>query len=243
MAYGVSLILGVAPTRFRVAVPLVDPWLMVRVAVLAALCALVSVLFCNTLHLVGAQLKKRLPNPFLRVALGGLSIIALTCLSGSGDYNGAGMDVVRAAVEQGQAHPTAFLWKILFTAVTLGAGFKGGEVVPSFFIGATFGCALAPILGLPAGFGAAIGLVAVFCGCVNCPTASIFLAVELFGAGGLLAFAMACGISYMLSGYTGLYSSQTILYSKLKAQYINVHTNHFHADETPPPPPVPGQKE
>ena len=243
VAYGVSLILGVAPTRFRVAVPLVDPWLMVRVAVLAALCALVSVLFCNTLHLMGAQLKKRLPNPFLRVALGGLSIIALTCLSGSGDYNGAGMDVVRAAVEQGQAHPTAFLWKILFTAVTLGAGFKGGEVVPSFFIGATFGCALAPILGLPAGFGAAIGLVAVFCGCVNCPTASIFLAVELFGAGGLLAFAMACGISYMLSGYTGLYSSQTILYSKLKAQYINVHTNHFHADETPPPPPAPGQKE
>ena len=243
VAYGVSLILGVAPTRFRVTVPAVDPWLMVRAAVLAALCALVSVLFCNSLHLVGAQMKKRLPNPFLRAALGGLSIIALTCLSGSGDYNGAGMDIVRAAVEQGQAHPTAFLRKILFTAVTLGAGFKGGEVVPSFFIGATFGCAMAPILGLPAGFGAAIGLVAVFCGCVNCPTASIFLAVELFGAGGLLAFAMACGISYMLSGYTGLYSSQTILYSKLKAQYINVHTNHFHADETPPPPPVPGQKE
>ena len=243
VAYGVSLILGVAPTRFRVAVPLVDPWLMVRVAVLAALCALVSVLFCNTLHLMGAQLKKRLPNPFLRVALGGLSIIALTCLSGSGDYNGAGMDVVRAAVEQGQAHPTAFLWKILFTAVTLGAGFKGGEVVPSFFIGATFGCAMAPILGLPAGFGAAIGLVAVFCGCVNCPTASIFLAVELFGAGGLLAFAMACGISYMLSGYTGLYSSQTLLDSKLQAQYVDVHTSHFHADETPPPPPAPGQKE
>ena len=243
VAYGVSLLLGVAPTRFRVTVPVVDPWLMVRAAVLAALCALVSVLFCNSLHLVGAQMKKRLPNPFLRAALGGLSIIALTCLSGSGDYNGAGMDIVRAAVEQGQAHPTAFLWKILFTAVTLGAGFKGGEVVPSFFIGATFGCAMAPILGLPAGFGAAIGLVAVFCGCVNCPTASIFLAVELFGAGGLLAFAMACGISYMLSGYTGLYSSQTILYSKLKAQYINVHTNHFHADETPSPPPVPGQKE
>ena len=67
--------------------------------------------------------------------------------------------------------------------------------------------------------------------------------MELFGAGGLLAFALACGISYMLSGYTGLYSSQTILYSKLKAQYINVHTNHFHADETPAPAPVPEKKD
>ena len=74
----------------------------------------------------------------------------------------------------------AFLWKIAFTVLTLGAGFKGGEVVPSFFIGATFGCVMGPLLGLPAGFSAAIGLVAVFCGCVNCPTASIFLAVELF---------------------------------------------------------------
>mgnify|MGYP002530666187 CR=1 FL=1 len=243
VAYGVSLLLGVTPTRFRVTVPEIDPWLMARVALLAALCALVSVLFCNTLHAVGAQYRKRIPNPYLRAAAGGVLVIALTYLSGCGDYNGAGMDIVRAAVERGEAQPMAFLWKIAFTALTLGAGFKGGEVVPSFFIGATFGCVMGPLLGLPAGFSAAIGLVAVFCGCVNCPTASIFLAVELFGAGGLLAFALACGISYMLSGYTGLYSSQTILYSKLKAQYINVHTNHFHADETPQPPPVPGKKE
>ena len=103
--------------------------------------------------------------------------------------------------------------------------------------------ALLKWLALAAVTGLACGLVAVFCGCVNCPTASIFLAVELFGAGGLLAFALACGISYMLSGYTGLYSSQTILYSKLKAQYINVHTNHFHADETPAPAPVPEKKD
>ena len=243
VAYGVSLLLGVAPTRFRVTVPEIDPWLMARAALLAALCALVSVLFCNTLHAVGAQYRKRIPNPYLRAAAGGVLVIALTYLSGCGDYNGAGMDIVRAAVERGEAQPMAFLWKIAFTALTLGAGFKGGEVVPSFFIGATFGCVMGPLLGLPAGFSAAIGLVAVFCSCVNCPTASIFLAVELFGAGGLLAFALACGISYMLSGYTGLYSSQTILYSKLKAQYINVHTNHFHADETPQPPPVPGKKE
>ena len=145
----------------------------------------------------------------------------MTLLAGT-DYNGAGMEVITAAVEEGTAHPLAFLLKILFTAVTLAAGFKGGEVVPSFFVGATFGCVMGPLLGIPAGAAAALGLV---CGATNCPIASIFLAIELFGEGGLLYFALTCGISYMLSGYTGLYSSQTILYSKLKAQYINVRAN------------------
>lgn len=139
------------------------------------------------------------------------------------------MGVITAAVEEGRARPEAFILKILFTAVTLAAGFKGGEVVPCFFIGATFGCAVAPLVGLSAPFGAALGLVSVFCGATNCPVASIFLSIELFGGQGLLYFALACGVSYMLSGYSGLYSSQTILYSKLKAQYINVHTNAHHA--------------
>ena len=141
------------------------------------------------------------------------------------DYNGAGMEVIAAAVERGTVRPEAFLLKILFTAVTLGAGFKGGEVVPSFFVGAAFGCAAGPLLGLPAGFAAALGLVSVFCGATNCPLASIALAIELFGSGGLLYFALACCVSYVLSGYGGLYSSQTILHSKLKGRYINVHTN------------------
>jgi H+/Cl- antiporter ClcA len=167
------------------------------------------------------------------VVVGGVAVVGLTLLCGTGDYNGAGMNVIAAAVEQGTALPWAFLLKILFTALTLGSGYKGGEVVPAFFVGATFGCAAAPLLGLPAGFGAAVGLVSVFCGAVNCPVASIFLSVELFGSGGILYFAMACGFSYMLSGYNGLYSSQTIVYSKLKAQYINVRTNHHHAGQFP----------
>ena len=101
----------------------------------------------------------------------------------------------------------------------------GGEVVPSFFVGATFGCVFGGLLGLPPAFAAAVGLVAVFCGAVNCPIASVILSVELFGAGGMAYFAAACAISYLLSGYCGLYSSQTILYSKLKAEFINVHTH------------------
>ena len=230
VAYGVSIYLGVEPTRFAVSVPEQTVGMFVRVALLGVLCALVSILFCKVMHGAG-HLMKRIRNPWLRVACGGAAIIVLTLIFGT-DYNGAGMEIVTAAVEQGTvAVPWAFLLKLIFTAITLAAGFKGGEVVPSFFVGATFGCAAAPLLGLPAGFGAAVGLAAVFCGVTNCPLASTLLAVELFGAEGLLYFALACCLSYMLSGYQGLYSSQTILYSKLKAQFINVHTNAHHAGE------------
>ena len=230
VAYGVSIYLGVEPTRFAVSVPEQTVGIFVRVALLGVLCALVSILFCQVMHGAG-HLMKRIRNPWLRVACGGAAIIVLTLIFGT-DYNGAGMEIVTAAVEQGTvAVPWAFLLKLIFTAITLAAGFKGGEVVPSFFVGATFGCAAASLLGLPAGFGAAVGLAAVFCGVTNCPLASTLLAVELFGAEGLLYFALACCLSYMLSGYQGLYSSQTILYSKLKAQFINVHTNAHHAGE------------
>ncbi len=231
VAYWISLEMGVEPTRFTVQAPALSALMMLRVAGLGVLCALVSSLFCHTIHFAEHQMAKRLPDARVRVVVGGCAVIALTLLCGTRDYNGAGMEIITAAVEEGTAHPAAFLLKLLFTAVTLGAGFKGGEVVPSFFVGATFGCVAGPLLGLPATFAAALGLVSVFCGATNCPVASVFLAVELFGDGGLLYFALACGISYLLSGYNGLYSSQTILYSKLKAQYINVHTNAHHAGE------------
>jgi H+/Cl- antiporter ClcA len=225
VAYAVSIVMGVEPTRFHVEIPATDVSLMLRVGVLATLCAVVSINFCKVIHVVERQMKKRIPNSWTRVIVGGFAVAILSTICGTTDYNGAGMEVITAAVEEGTAHPLAFLLKILFTAITLAAGFKGGEVVPSFFVGATFGCVMGPLLGIPAGFAAALGLVAVFCGATNCPIASIFLAIELFGEGGLLYFALTCGISYMLSGYTGLYSSQTILYSKLKAQYINVRAN------------------
>ena len=160
-------------------------------------------------------------NVWLRAAAGGVMLIVLTLLLGT-DYNGAGMGIIEQALG-GQANSWAWVWKILFTAVTIGCGFKGGEVVPSFFIGAAFGCVAGPLLGLDAGFSAGIGLISVFCGAVNCPLASIVLSVELFGTGNLLYFAMACAISYLLSGYCGLYSSQTIVYSKMRAELVNVN--------------------
>ena len=224
VGYLVSLLMGVPPTRFAVADPGLDPWTMLLVILLAIGCAVASILFCRGLQKTGKLAARLLPNPYGRVLVGGALVIVLTLLVGNTNYNGAGMEMVEQAVS-GDVEPWAWLWKLLFTAVTIGFGYKGGEVVPSFFVGACFGCVLGGAMGLPAGFGAAIGLVAVFCGAVNCPIASVFLSIELFSTGDVLYFAMACAISYLLSGYCGLYSSQTILYSKMRAEFINIHTN------------------
>lgn len=223
VAYGISIAFGIAPTRFSILVEPIYTEMLLKVAVLAIACSVMSIVFCMTMHSTEHFLAKKIPNGYLRIALGGAVVVALTLLVGTGDYNGAGMDVIQRALEQGKAAPAAFFWKLVFTAITIGCGFKGGEVVPTFFIGATLGCVLGPLLGIPASFAAAIGLVCVFCGAVNCPIASIALSVELFGSTELIYFALACGIAYMLSGYSGLYSSQKIMYSKLRAEFINIH--------------------
>lgn len=222
VAYGVTQFFSIAPTRFAVTGITLSVEGIAGVAVLGVLCALMSILFCTVMHGTEKLASAKMPNPYLRAAVGGALIIALTYISGSRDYNGTGVEAITLAVEGGQADSFAFLWKLVFTAVTLGCGFKGGEVVPTFFIGAVLGCVAGPLVGLPAGFSAAVGLVAMFCGAVNCPITAIALAVELFSSYDLIYFALACGISYMLSGYFGLYSSQKIIYSKLRAEYINI---------------------
>ena len=227
-SYGISVLLGIQPTHFLTEAPALDAVFLLKTAVLAALAAFLSVFFCFAMHQSEKLFKKLIPSPWLLAFSGGALLLLLTLILGTQDYNGAGMNIIADAVEKGQAVPWAFLLKILFTVITLGCGFKGGEVVPSFFIGAVFGCTVGPLLGIPAGFAASIGLIAVFCGAVNCPIASIFLSIELFGAQGLPYYALACGLSYVLSGYSGLYSSQRILYDKLKAQYIDVRTNAHH---------------
>lgn len=219
-AYFVSGLMGVPPTRFTVAMPALEVMTLLRVLGLSILCAVVSILFVRGMHIVEHWTAKWIPNVWLRAAIGGVVLIVLTLLLGT-RYNGAGMESIVAAMN-GEACGWDWVLKILFTAITIGCGFKGGEVVPSFFVGATFGCVAGGLLGLPSGFGAAIGLVAVFCGAVNCPVASVILSVELFGSDGAVYFALACAISYLLSGYCGLYSSQTILYSKKRAEFINI---------------------
>ena len=223
-AYFITQLFSIAPERYTVAALTLSPNMVLRVIILAAACAFLSVFFCETMHASAHFAEHRIKNDLLRVVLGGFLLIGLTYLVGSRDYNGGGVDLIARAIEEGQARPWAFLLKILFTAITLSVGFKGGEIVPTFFIGSSFGCILGPLLGIPAPFAAAAGLVGTFCGAVNCPLASVILSVEMFGSDNLLYFAIVCFVCYMLSGYSGLYSEQKIIYSKLKAEYINIKT-------------------
>jgi len=207
---------SVAPTAFAVSgIPVLEPLSLIKIIGLGILFAILSILFYQAMHFSSHLYQKYIKKPFLRIAVGGGLVILITLIVGSYDYNGAGMGVIAAAVS-GTARPEAFALKILLTALTLGAGFKGGEIIPVFFTGATFGCVAGPFLGIPSSFSAALGLVSVFCGVTNCPITSIILAYELFGGMGLPFFALCCAVSYMLSGYGGLYSEQRIVYSKLK---------------------------
>ena len=226
IAYGCSLAFGIAPTHFAITAPELTVWSAFLVILLGFACAAVSRLFCGLLHFMEHKVPQLLPNPWLRVFVGSVAVIAFSYLFGVGRYNGAGMGVITAAVEQGEALPWDFLCKIFLTALTLSCGFKGGEVVPSFFVGATFGCVFGPLLGLPAGFAAAVGLVSIFCGATNALIPSILMGFELFSGAGLELMALGCGICYMLSGHHGLYSSQTFVTNKLRSEYMSRKLRH-----------------
>lgn len=221
IAYGCSLTFGIAPTHFALTAPELTVWNAFLVILLGVACAFVTRLFCALLHFMEHTVPEIIENPWLRAVLGGMLVVAFSYLFGVGRYNGAGMSVITEAVEQGSALPWDFACKMFLTALTLSCGFKGGEVVPSFFVGATFGCVFGPLLGLPAGFAAAVGLVAVFCGATNALIPSILLGFELFSGTGLELIALGCGICYMLSGHHGLYSSQTFVTNKLRPEYMN----------------------
>ena len=226
IAYGCSLAFGIAPTHFAITAPELTVWSAFLVILLGFACAAVSRLFCGLLHFMEHKVPQLLPNPWLRIFVGGVAVIAFSYLFGVGRFNGAGMGVITAAVEQGEALPWDFLCKIFLTALTLSCGFKGGEVVPSFFVGATFGCVFGPLLGLPAGFAAAVGLVSIFCGATNALIPSILMGFELFSGAGLELIALGCGICYMLSGHHGLYSSQTFVTNKLRSEYMSHKLRH-----------------
>ena len=201
-----------------------EPLPVLQVALLGVLCALLSIFFCTAMHAAPRLYARYLPDPLLRGLAGGILVLALTLLVGEQTYNGAGDGVIRSMLA-GETIPEAFLLKILFTALTLGAGFRGGEIVPVLFTGCAFGTWAGPLLGLPHGFSGALGMAAVFCGATNCPLSSILLAFELFGGEGLPLYALCCGVSYMLSGYYGLYSEQKIIYSKFSPEWIDKKTH------------------
>ena len=216
---------GINPETFHVVnIPELTVETGVKMVIVAAACAAVSIIFCMALHGVNKFYSRFFKNPYIRIVAASFIIIGITILLHTTDYMGAGNNLIELAVEKGQTRPLDFFWKMLLTALTMRAGFRGGEIVPSFCIGATFGCLMGQIIGLSPSICAAAGMTALFCGVTNCPITSILIAFELFGFRGVSYYLIAVAISYSVSGYYGLYKDQTIVYSKYKAKYINRHT-------------------
>ena len=208
LADRVALSWGVTHSHYAVA-PFGSLSLLQLAALLLAgvLFGLVARLFAGASHALADQFKRRIAWPPLRPLLGGGVIAAVAWGLGAERYLGLGLPVIGQAFEQ-PLPAWDFAGKLAFTAASIGSGFKGGEVTPLFFIGATLGNALAPLLQLPFDLLAAVGLVAVFAGAANTPLACTLMAVELFGAALGVPAAIACAASYLCSGPLGIYKAQ-----------------------------------
>ncbi len=222
VAWSITTLMGLDPVKFEIgSIPIVTMWSVIKVAGVGIGCAIVGIIFCLALRWAHKYAEKFLKNEYLRVFIGGVLIILLTLVLGSTRYNGIGSDVIHSAFAYGDIRWYDPLFKILFTVITIGFGYKGGEIIPTLFIGATLGYVLGGVLGLDPTFAAAIGMVALFCAVVNCPMASLALSVELFSGSGIVLFAVALAVSFMLSGYYGLYHGQKIVYSKRRARFVD----------------------
>ncbi|MFH5184112.1 voltage-gated chloride channel family protein [Paenibacillus sp. TAB 01] len=196
-------------------VPALSASVVGKVVLASVVFGLASILFSELTHWLKKMYTRLFSNPMLKSFIGGLVIIALVFIFGTRDYLGLSIPLLQEAFEH-PVDPLAFLWKTLFTALTLGAGYQGGEVTPLFVIGGTLGNSLAGLLHLSAPFLAALGLIGVFSGATNTPIACFVMGIELFGSEGMIYFFIACAISYLFSGHTGIYTSQQIGVSKSK---------------------------
>lgn len=215
--------LGAEHTEYLVSVPAVsghlpfDGWLMVKVVFGGAAFGVVAVLFAELTHGLGGLFRRAIPVPYLRPAVGAVIVIGLVLVLGTREYLGLGVlaehpgDVtIVSSFGDGGAAPFSWWWKIAFTAIAIGAGFKGGEVTPLFFIGASLGNRLAKLLSAPVDVFAGVGFVAVFAAAANAPLACTVMGIELFGAGVAPYLAVGCFVAYLVSGHSGIYLSQRV---------------------------------
>ncbi|MCV9887247.1 voltage-gated chloride channel family protein [Metabacillus halosaccharovorans] len=196
-------------------IPSLSALLLLKILFAAILFGLTSTLFSELTHWLKKQYTKLFPNPMLKSFVGGLVIIGLVYIVGTRKYLGLGIPLIDDAFE-GEVSPLTFITKLLFTSLTLGAGYQGGEVTPLFAIGSTLGSSLGDILQVSIPFLAALGFIGVFCGATNTPIACFIMGIELFGSEASLYLFLVCIISYLFSGHTGIYTSQQIGVSKSK---------------------------
>lgn len=207
---------GIQHTAYRI--DRTDPialLLLIKVIVAAVIFGLASFLFAIAVNTLKAFFLKIFKVQWLIPVFGGLIIIALTYVLGKPDYLSLGVDAqypgavtIPSAFQSGGSETWSWFWKTVYTAITLGTGFKGGEVTPLFYIGATLGNTLSLLLDAPTSLFAALGFIAVFAGATNTPLACTLMGAELFGSQYLVLFAVACFTAYLFSGGSGIYSAQ-----------------------------------
>jgi H+/Cl- antiporter ClcA len=205
-----GLLWGVHHTHYAIgAMPALAAWPLLAVAIAGIAFGLAGKLFAGCTHALGAWVKRKVAWAPLRPLLGGIVIAVAAWMLPADHYLGLGIPTIQAAFQHPMP-PWDWAGKLAFTVASLGSGFKGGEVTPLFYIGATLGNALAPLLHLPFALLAGVGFVAVFAGAANTPVASTLMAIELFGGGVGVYAAIACGVSYLCSGHTGIYRAQRV---------------------------------
>lgn len=220
IAYLTAQLLGCHSVHYKLTeVITIEPQALIRLLLLAVILSFVSILFVLVMHKTHHFFKKYFKNPYIRIFVGSLFLILLVQIFGK-NYLGAGMEYVDKALYE-EVLPYDFLLKIIFTAITIGCGFKGGEIVPTFFIGATLGFTVSSLIGIEPQLGAAFGMVGMFCCVVNAPIASIVLGIEVFGSQNLLPMAFVVVLCYLLSGYTSLYHAQKFAYSKTALTFVD----------------------
>jgi H+/Cl- antiporter ClcA len=204
-----------------------DLFLLVKVIIASVLFGITGLVFAELSHFIKNKSQQLIPNPWLVPVAGAILVLGISYLRGTFDYLGLGVTTPNVngvsivnAFKVGGAGYLSWFWKLLLTAITLGMGFKGGEVTPLFFIGATLGNILASISGAPVDLLAGLGFIAVFAGATNTPLACTLMGIELFGSENIIYYAVACFTAYYFSGHSGIYRSQRIAVAK-----FTVHSN------------------
>lgn len=186
-----------------------SPINLLKIILAAMAFGLVSRIFSKLTHKLKELFTSNFKNAMIKSFIGGIIIIILLYAVGTRDYIGLSLPLIKEALS-GHVSPVAFIWKLVFTSLTLGTGFQGGEVTPLFVIGSTLGNFLGDLLKTSPSHLAALGLIGVFAGATNTPIASFILGIELFGSTGVEFLFLTCVVSYFFSGHTGIYTSQKI---------------------------------
>ena len=220
-AYFVATNLGIAPERFAVGVmPSFNLDVALKTVLITAACIIVGYIFCKGLSIFKDAAKKAFKNEYIRMAVGGIITIILTLIVANYEYNGSGIEIIAHTFEAGTVRYEAFALKILFTVICVAAGYKGGEIIPTLFIGATLGATVASLVGIPLGFGAAVGMAVLFCAATKCPVATVLLACEMFGFEHWIYLAPIVLVTFFIARYKGLYNNPRNVFVLIKE-----HTN------------------